>query len=330
MTVVPERDAWKALAALVIGFFMILVDQTIVAVATEAFVTQLGATTNQVIWVTSAYLLAYVVPLLFTGRLGDQIGPRTVSIAGLVVFTGASLWCGLAPDIENLIVARVFQGIGAALIGMVLARIFVRPQAFAGLLGSRAGTDYIILLDDSFSMGLAETGSRAGDQDTSVFDQALTAVERLVGCLREECPSDALTIAATSQPDQAIVAETNLGRLDPVDQRLPLGEVGGAGLGHEVVDAGAGEVAGEVLGEAAAHGADAVVGGDAEPGAHHGVEAAGRSPGDGTVPALVVAHLAVGMAAARSRWDRRLLRHRSHPSRRALRRRARRSGTGLP
>ena len=77
---------------------------TIVAVATDAFVTQLGASTNQVIWVTSAYLLAYVVPLLFTGRLGDQIGPRAVSIAGLVLFTGASLWCGLAGSIETLIV----------------------------------------------------------------------------------------------------------------------------------------------------------------------------------------------------------------------------------
>lgn len=117
--------------------------------------------------------------------------------------------------IEELILLAL-RCLAMLLIGMVLARIFVRPQAFAGLLGSRAGTDYIVLLDDSFSMGLAETGSRAGDQDTGVFDQALTAVERLVGWLREECPSDALTIAATSQPDQAIVAETNLGRLDPV------------------------------------------------------------------------------------------------------------------
>ena len=145
MTVVPERDAWKALAALVIGFFMILVDQTIVAVATEAFVTQLGATTNQVIWVTSAYLLAYVVPLLFTGRLGDQIGPRTVAIAGLVVFTGASLWCGLAPDIETLIVARVFQGFGAALLTpqslSVITRVFAsgRRGAAMGAWGAVAG-----------------------------------------------------------------------------------------------------------------------------------------------------------------------------------------------
>lgn len=150
MTTVPERDAWKALAALVIGFFMILVDQTIVAVATDAFVTQLGATTNQVIWVTSAYLLAYVVPLLFTGRLGDQIGPRKVSIAGLALFTGASLWCGLAPDIETLIVARVFQGFGAALLTpqslSVITRVFppARRGAAMGAWGAVAGIASVV------------------------------------------------------------------------------------------------------------------------------------------------------------------------------------------
>ncbi|MFL0578554.1 DHA2 family efflux MFS transporter permease subunit [Dietzia sp. 179-F 9C3 NHS] len=150
MTVIPERDAWKALAALVIGFFMILVDQTIVAVATEAFVTQLGASTNQVIWVTSAYLLAYVVPLLFTGRLGDQIGPRTVAIAGLVVFTGASLWCGLAGSVEELIVARVVQGLGAALLTpqslSVINKIF-RPDrrgAAMGTWGAVAGIASVV------------------------------------------------------------------------------------------------------------------------------------------------------------------------------------------
>lgn len=150
MREVPERDAWKALAALVIGFFMILVDQTIVAVASEAFVSQLGATTNQVIWVTSAYLLAYVVPLLFTGRLGDQIGPRAVSIAGLALFTGASLWCGLAGSIEMLIVARVFQGFGAALLTpqslSVITRVF-RPErrgAAMGAWGAVAGIASVV------------------------------------------------------------------------------------------------------------------------------------------------------------------------------------------
>ena len=65
---------------------------------------------NAVIWVTSAYLLAYAVPLLITGRLGDRFGPKNLYLTGLVVFTLASLWCGLAGDIGMLIAARVRPG----------------------------------------------------------------------------------------------------------------------------------------------------------------------------------------------------------------------------
>ena len=146
----PAGQAWRALAALVIGFFMILVDQTIVAVATDAFRDDLGASTNQVIWVTSAYLLAYVVPLLFTGRLGDQIGPRNVAMAGLVLFTVSSVWCGLSGSIEMLIVARVVQGLGAALLTpqslSVISRVFAPGQrgAAMGIWGAVAGVANVV------------------------------------------------------------------------------------------------------------------------------------------------------------------------------------------
>src|SRR6188472_4602934 len=108
---VRERGPWPALWALVLGFFMILVDATIVSVATPAIIRGLDADVNSVIWVTSAYLLAYAVPLLVTGRLGDRFGPRNVYLVGLAVFTVASAWCGLTGDIQQLIVARVFQGL---------------------------------------------------------------------------------------------------------------------------------------------------------------------------------------------------------------------------
>lgn len=105
---------WPALWSLVIGFFMILVDTTIVSVAMPRIMEGLETDINGAIWVTSAYLLAYAVPLLITGRLGDRLGPKTMYLTGLVIFTGASLWCGLAGTIGTLIVARIVQGLGAA------------------------------------------------------------------------------------------------------------------------------------------------------------------------------------------------------------------------
>lgn len=112
---VADRSPWPAMGALVLGFFMILVDTTIVSVATPAIMTELDAGVNEVVWVTSSYLLAYAVPLLITGRLGDRIGPKWVYLAGLVVFTLSSIWCGLSGGIEMLIIARVFQGLGASM-----------------------------------------------------------------------------------------------------------------------------------------------------------------------------------------------------------------------
>ena len=76
-------NPWPALWALVLGFFMILVDSTIVSVATPAILRDLDADVNQVVWVTSAYLLAYAVPLLITGRLGDRFGPKNLYLVGL-------------------------------------------------------------------------------------------------------------------------------------------------------------------------------------------------------------------------------------------------------
>ena len=109
-----DRSPWPALWALCVGFFMILVDTTIVSVATPTILAALHTDVDSVVWVTSAYLLAYAVPLLITGRLGDRFGPRSVYFVGLTVFTLASLWCGLTGTIGGLIAARVVQGLGAS------------------------------------------------------------------------------------------------------------------------------------------------------------------------------------------------------------------------
>ena len=136
---------WPALWALVLGFFMILVDSTIVSVAIPAIMADFQTGVNNVVWVTSAYLLAYAVPLLITGRLGDRFGPKNVYQVGLVLFTLASLWCGLTHSIEMLITARVVQGLGASMMTpqtmSVITRIFpshLRGRAMS-LWGAVAG-----------------------------------------------------------------------------------------------------------------------------------------------------------------------------------------------
>ncbi|MFE7719055.1 DHA2 family efflux MFS transporter permease subunit [Nocardia rhizosphaerihabitans] len=140
-----QRNPWLALFALVVGFFMILLDMTIVAVANPAIMEELDSDISNVIWVTSAYLLTYAVPLLVTGRLGDKYGPKNIYLIGLAIFTGASLWCGLSGSIGMLIAARAAQGIGAALMTpqtmAVITRTFPPDKrgAAMGLWGGVAG-----------------------------------------------------------------------------------------------------------------------------------------------------------------------------------------------
>ena len=152
-----QLKPWPALWALVIGFFMILIDTTIVSVANPSIMKglNLGTDYNAVIWVTSAYLLAYAVPLLITGRLGDRFGPKNMYLIGLVIFTLASAWCGFSGvlpggGIAMLITARVVQGLGASLMTpqtmAVITRIFPpdRRGAAMGLWGAVAGVATLI------------------------------------------------------------------------------------------------------------------------------------------------------------------------------------------
>jgi EmrB/QacA subfamily drug resistance transporter len=141
---------WPALWSLIIGFFMILIDTTIVSVANPAILEGLKTDINSVIWVTSAYLLAFAVPLLVTGRLGDRFGPKNIYLIGLVIFTLASAACGFSGTIGVLIAARAVQGLGGALMSpqtmAVITRIFPperRGQAL-GLWGATAGVATLV------------------------------------------------------------------------------------------------------------------------------------------------------------------------------------------
>lgn len=101
---------------MLLGFFMITVDATIITVGVNTIQRDLGGELSSVMWVTSGYLLTFAVPLLITGRIGDHWGIRRTYFAGLAIFLLASLWCGLATSLHMLVAARVLQGFGAALL----------------------------------------------------------------------------------------------------------------------------------------------------------------------------------------------------------------------
>jgi EmrB/QacA subfamily drug resistance transporter len=135
---------------MMIGFFMIMIDSTIVAVANPTIMADLHTGYDTVVWVTSAYLLGYAVVLLVAGRLGDRFGTKNLYLAGLVVFTTASLWCGLSGSAAMLITARVVQGIGAGVLTpqtlSTITRIFPpeRRGVAVSLWGATAGVATLV------------------------------------------------------------------------------------------------------------------------------------------------------------------------------------------
>ncbi|WP_181772469.1 MFS transporter [Amycolatopsis pittospori] len=105
---------WGGLAALLAGSFVLLLDTTIVAVASPRIQSDLGGDVTGLFWVTAAYLLAFSVPLLLAGRLGDLFDPKRVYLFGMAGFAVASALCGVASSIGWLIAFRVLQGLAAA------------------------------------------------------------------------------------------------------------------------------------------------------------------------------------------------------------------------
>jgi EmrB/QacA subfamily drug resistance transporter len=135
----PDRSRWIALYVLCTGVLMIVLDATVVNVALPSIQDDLGFSTASLAWVVNAYLIAFGGLLLLAGRLGDLIGRRSIFLAGLAVFTLASLLCGLADSQGLLVGARFLQGIGGAMtsavvLGMIVT-MFPDPREQAKAIG---------------------------------------------------------------------------------------------------------------------------------------------------------------------------------------------------
>ncbi|WP_229919856.1 MFS transporter [Streptomyces minutiscleroticus] len=146
------RSPWLALVILCVGNLMIILDGSIVTVALPTIQQDLGFTQSGLAWVVNSYLIAFAGLLLLSGRLGDLLGSKHIFTAGLVLFTAASLACGLATAPWALVAFRFVQGVGGALtsavaLGMIIT-LFQDPAqrakalaayAFVGAAGSSLG-----------------------------------------------------------------------------------------------------------------------------------------------------------------------------------------------
>jgi EmrB/QacA subfamily drug resistance transporter len=152
-----DRNRWIALYVLCVGMLMIVLDITIVNVALPSIQDDLGFSQSSLAWVVNAYLIAFGGLLLLSGRFGDILGRKSVFMAGLGVFTVASLLCGLAQSQEMLVGARFVQGVGGAMtsaviLGMIVT-MFPEPREQAKAMGV-----YAFVASGGGSVGLLAGG----------------------------------------------------------------------------------------------------------------------------------------------------------------------------
>ena len=145
------RRPWTTLVLLAVAQFMVILDITVVNVALPSIGTALGFAADELQWVVTAYVLFTGGLMLFGGRLADLVGRRPVFLAGLAVFTAASLLSGLAWSPESLIASRALQGVGAA---------FLLPSALSILTTSYRGAQQATALAVWGAIGSA--GAAAG------------------------------------------------------------------------------------------------------------------------------------------------------------------------
>ena len=142
----PRQRSWAPLVAVCAGYFIVILDVTIINVAVPVIGRELSASLTGIQWITDGYTMVFAGLLLTGGALGDRLGNRRVFCSGVAVFTVASAACAIAPDTTFLIAARLVEGLGAALIVpgslALLQQAYPEPAARSrafGLWGSMAG-----------------------------------------------------------------------------------------------------------------------------------------------------------------------------------------------
>jgi EmrB/QacA subfamily drug resistance transporter len=126
--ITDENRKWWTLGAMCFALFMIMLDNTVVNVALPSIQRDLGASLSALEWTVNGYTLSFAVLLATGGRLGDIFGRRLTFLIGVVVFAASSATAGLAPDTTSLVVSRIVQGVGAAL--MMPATLSIVTDAF--------------------------------------------------------------------------------------------------------------------------------------------------------------------------------------------------------
>jgi EmrB/QacA subfamily drug resistance transporter len=143
-----ENRKWLTLAAVSFGLFMIMLDNTVVNVALPSIQRDLGADLSELEWIVTGYALTFASLMLVGGKVADAYGRRLIFVVGIVVFTVASLMCGLATSSEMLIGSRVLQGAGAALMNPATLSIIAAtfpPRERGTAIGIWAGTSALAL-----------------------------------------------------------------------------------------------------------------------------------------------------------------------------------------
>jgi EmrB/QacA subfamily drug resistance transporter len=196
------RAAWLALPVILAGTFMVVLDFFIVNVAIPSIQSELRANAAQIEFVVAGYGLAYACGLITSGRLGDLFGRRRMYVIGLVLFTAASLVCGLAADAGVLVAARVVQGVAAAILSPQVLTIL--GLVYTGAQRARAFNAYGMVL------ALASVG---GQLIGGVLIQADVAGLGWRSCFLINVPIGLLALAFTRK----VVPESTVGGTAKLD-----------------------------------------------------------------------------------------------------------------